>query len=274
MFRLGAISNHRMAQAFVDYMDTLGVELKLSPEGEGQLAIWLVEDQHKSLAEAEFQQFLENPNRDKYLESSWKVAESRTASFNYSAPGILSLVKEQAGLITLSVMVICIAVFSVSWLGFIGPVFSILHFPADVSESWQVWRWFSHGIIHFSTLHLVFNLVWWWVLGGRIEQRLGKWSLLQIFFVSAAFSGLAQYLAEGPNFGGLSGVVYALLGYVWMMGYFAPHKGVSIEKAHIGFMLVWLVIGFYEPMGMKIANIAHLAGLASGCVMGWLASRK
>ncbi len=72
-------------------------------------------------------------------------------------------------------------------------------------------------------------------------------------------SGAGQFYVEGANFGGLSGVVYALLGYLWVLGYRLPHLGLTLPKSIIGFMLAWLVLGFVQPF-MAIANTAHLAG--------------
>ncbi len=33
-------------------------------------------------------------------------------------------------------------------------------------------------------------------------------------------------------------------------------------------MLVWLILGFFEPFGMAIANMAHLFGLLFGLLIG------
>ena len=122
-------------------------------------------------------------------------------------------------------------------------------------------------------MHIVFNVLWWWQLGGDIEKRLGSVKLLQIFAISAALSGAGQYWVEGANFGGLSGVVYALVGYLWMLGVKAPQVGLSMPKPIIGFMLVWLVLGYVQPY-MAIANTAHLAGLISGIALGLLDASK
>ena len=64
----------------------------------------------------------------------------------------------------------------------------------------------------------LFNLMWWWYLGGQMEKRLGAGKLFVLAVVSAFFSGWAQSLFSGALFGGLSGVVYALMGYVWLTG--------------------------------------------------------
>ena len=77
----------------------------------------------------------------------------------------------------------------------------------------DVWRYFTHALMHFSVMHILFNLLWWWYLGGAVEKRLGSGKLIVITLISALLSGYVQHKFSGPWFGGLSGVVYALMGY-------------------------------------------------------------
>ncbi|MBV7298677.1 rhomboid family intramembrane serine protease GlpG [Enterovibrio paralichthyis] len=268
MVRLIALSNPRAAQAFIDYMASRNIDIKLMPEGEGQFALWLADSQLEVEAHAELEAFLQNPMAEKYQAASWDMAESRTARFYYPRQGIMASLKQNSGPFTLFIMVVCIVVYAGLTLGFGNDVFSLLHFPAGESQQWQLWRLFTHALLHFSATHIIFNLLWWWVLGGRIEKQSGSAKLMQLFLLTALFSGLGQYVFDGPAFGGMSGVVYALLGYLWLMGTLAPERGLSIEPAYVGFMLLWLVVGFFEPFGMAIANMAHLFGLVSGCAIG------
>ncbi|KJY81652.1 intramembrane serine protease GlpG [Vibrio galatheae] len=267
MHRLVSLSNPRLAQAFIDYMASRHIDIQMMPEGEGQFALWLIDTQHQIETEAELTQFLANPNASKYQAASWDMAETRRNAFKYQSPSMLAMVKAKAGPVTLSIMLICVVIFTLQQLGSAQGVFSALHFPAFSGQEWQLWRWVSHAVLHFSVMHIAFNLLWWWQLGGDIEQKLGSGKLLQLFVVSAVLSGAGQYWVEGANFGGLSGVVYALVGYLWMLGYQAPQVGLGMPKPVIGFMLVWLVLGFVQPF-MAIANSAHLAGLIAGVVFG------
>ena len=267
MHKLISLNHPRMAQAFIDYMASRQIDIKMMPEGEGQFALWLTDSQYQIEAEAELKQFLENPNASKYQAASWDMAETRQNHFKYQSPSMLAMVKAKAGPITLLVMAVCVVIFALQQLGAGKAVFAALHFPAFSHQEWQLWRWFSHALLHFSVMHIAFNLLWWWQLGGDIEQKLGSGKLLQLFLVSAALSGAGQYWVEGANFGGLSGVVYALVGYLWVIGYKAPQLGLSMPKPVIGFMLVWLVLGFVQPF-MAIANTAHLAGLLAGVAIG------
>ncbi|EKO3541792.1 rhomboid family intramembrane serine protease GlpG [Vibrio fluvialis] len=267
MIRLIALNNPRVAQAFIDYMASRHIEIQMMPEGGNQFALWLVDDQHQVEAEAELNLFLQNPRDAKYQAASWTMAESRQSKFYYRSPSMMAMIRAKAGPLTLSVMAVCAVIFALAFLGMGNQIFDALHFPAHAGQQWQLWRWFSHALLHFSVIHIAFNLLWWWQLGGDIEKRLGSGKLLQVFLISAALSGAGQYWVEGANFGGLSGVVYALVGYLWMLGLRAPHLGLSMPKPLVGFMLVWLVLGYVQPF-MAIANTAHLAGLITGVVLG------
>ncbi len=58
-----------------------------------------------------------------------------------------------------------------------------------------------------------------------------------------------------------------MVGYSWMLSVRAPNLGVMMPKTLIGFMLMWLALGFFQPF-MAIANTAHLVGLVAGVVLG------
>ncbi|KII80280.1 rhomboid family intramembrane serine protease GlpG [Vibrio renipiscarius] len=273
MIRLMALNQPRMAQAFIDYMASRQIEIKLMPEGDGQFALWLVDSQHEAETEAELAQFLSQPNDAKYQAASWDMAETRTNHFRYYSPSMMGMIKAKAGPVTLIIMAACCVIFVLQQFGSGRPVFEALHFPAFAGQEWQLWRWVTHALLHFSIMHIAFNVLWWWQLGGDIELRVGSGKLLQLFLLSAAVSGIGQFWIEGANFGGLSGVVYALVGYIWVIGYRRPEKGLIMPKPLIGFMLVWLVLGFVQPF-MAIANTAHLVGLLTGVAIGLFDSRK
>jgi GlpG protein len=45
-----------------------------------------------------------------------------------------------------------------------------LAWPYDASVQFEAWRYFSHALMHFSLVHIIFNLFWWWYLGGAVEN--------------------------------------------------------------------------------------------------------
>lgn len=131
----------------------------------------------------------------------------------------------------------------------------------------QVWRLISPILVHFGLLHLIFNMMWLWDLGGTIESR---WSGLRLALLTLSIgivSNLAQFMVSGALFGGMSGVVYGLLGYLFVIGRLRPEVGVFVPPQIMSFMLIWFAICWSGLIG-NIANWAHLAGLVSGALFG------
>jgi len=135
----------------------------------------------------------------------------------------------------------------------------------------QVWRLVTPAFIHFGLIHLLFNMMWLKDLGSTIERGRGWPFLLGFVAASAGASNLVQYAWAGPYFGGMSGVVYALLGYLWMRGRFDPGSGLSVDPRHVVWMGVWLVLCMTGIIP-QVANAAHLAGLLVGAAWGFLES--
>ncbi len=139
----------------------------------------------------------------------------------------------------------------------------------------QWWRLLTPMFVHFGILHLAMNGMWFWELGRRIEARQRAWMLLTLTVLFGLVSNFAQYLFGGPGiFGGLSGVLYGLLGHCWLFQRFAPNAAYRLPPGVVGLMLVWLVIclsGVIDVLSfgtLAIANAAHVGGLVAGCATG------
>ena len=102
-----------------------------------------------------------------------------------------------------------------------------------------------------------------------MEKRLGSGKLIVLTLISALLSGFIQHKFGGPWFGGLSGVVYALMGYVWLRGERDPQSGIYLQRGLMTFALIWIIAGWFDLFGMAIANGAHVAGLAVGLAMAF-----
>ena len=135
----------------------------------------------------------------------------------------------------------------------------------------QIWRLFTPMFLHFDFLHIFFNMLWLRDLGSMIEARKSLWTLLLLVLVIAGTSNLAQYLVSGPTFGGMSGVVYGLLGYIWMQGKFNPASKLSLEPQTVLFMIVWFFLCLFGLVG-NVANVVHAVGLVVGIAWGFLAA--
>ena len=264
------IAHHNIALLFANYLSTLNIQAKVIEESQG-FAIYCDRDQ-LPLAQSEFEQFIKQPHQPKYQQAAWQHAIISDVKEHH--PAFITIFKQQflahAGVITLFIFVICWLVFVFSLAGFERALFNQLQFFPRLSLALlfsEPLRLIGPAFFHFSLLHIAFNTMWWWQLGGSIEKSLGKMTLINLFLVSAIASNLGQFIVSGPYFGGLSGVVYALVGFVWWMGWLAPEKGLSLSKPIIGFLLLWLVLGFADVLPVNVANTAHLLGLVSGCLM-------
>lgn len=148
---------------------------------------------------------------------------------------------------------------------------------ADTLAGGQIWRLFTPAFLHFGWMHLIFNMLWVWYFGRQVESVQGWRRLGVIVLIAALFSNLAQYFTGTVLFGGMSGVDYALLGYVWLISRRRPGSGFFVPQMLMVFMLGWMIFtmtGLGDAVGLgNVANEAHLGGLLVGLIMGWFASR-
>ena len=136
----------------------------------------------------------------------------------------------------------------------------------------EIWRLLTPIFIHFGIVHLLFNMLWLKDLGTMIEQRLGSRLLLAQVVIIGVLGNLGQGFFVGPNFGGMSGVVYGLLGFVWMKSRFDPASGFRLHQQTVILMIAWFVICFTGALG-PIGNVAHAVGLGTGIIWGLISPR-
>jgi len=65
----------------------------------------------------------------------------------------------------------------------------------------------------------------------------------------------------------MSGVVYGLLGYIWMKGKYDPGSGLALHKTTVAMMIGWYFLCLSGLVG-HIANMAPYCGFSSGNRMG------
>jgi len=133
----------------------------------------------------------------------------------------------------------------------------------------EFWRLLTPIFLHGGALHLFFNMLWLYQLGGAIERLEKPWFLVMMVVTIGIICNTAQYLISGPNFIGMSGVVYGLLGYTWMMGTYQNRSRYFISQGTVTFMMIWLVICLVGIIP-NVANTQHIAGMIIGSAWGYL----
>lgn len=219
-------------------------------------------------AKAYIEEFLANPHHEKYQKLAWQQGSTVELSEGGGVFGSARFPKLTETPFTSLILVSCIAAYIAAF--FVGTGLLQMHPLAEIMETGQVWRLIGPVFIHYDEAHIIFNLLWWWMLGGQIEKRFGISTLLMVFATTALVSNIGQLLVSGPNFGGLSGVVYGVVGFVWALGWLRPNWGVSLPNSMFGFLIVWLLLGYADILWVSMANTAHTLGLVSGCALAGL----
>lgn len=245
-------------------------------EESGRQSIYVETDQDALLIEKSLHAFLEaqqnNPGRN---------VATGTGSFQFGriVNGLfVAFLRSPA---TMVLIIVSLVVAIVTSLGseayrlsyFFYPLISATNLWAllsDIDSIAIAARTLSPMFLHFGELHLVFNLLWLWYFGRQLEALQPVWVFLLLVIFTSFVSNTTQYLAiEYNNFGGMSGVVYGLVGYTWVIHSCMPKSHLMINTNMFVFFVVALVL--MEILASSwIATAAHVGGLVSGLVFGLL----
>jgi membrane associated rhomboid family serine protease len=139
----------------------------------------------------------------------------------------------------------------------------------------QIWRGAIWGLVtsafaHVAFWHLAFN-VWWARDFGRVlEPDLGRWRYAGFILLSTAVASSWQLLTSDTTGIGFSGVVYAMFGYALARRGSRETYAALLTPRTIRWLLGWaaLCVALTIANLWTVANAAHLAGLASGWLLG------
>lgn len=147
----------------------------------------------------------------------------------------------------------------------------------------EIWRLFTPCILHAGLLHLGFNMLWLWILGRQIEQRIGWMRYLLLTLVVGIVGNTVQYIMSGPFFLGYSGIITGLAGFIWSRERIAPWEGYPLQRSMIKFLALFIIAMFALQFGsfllllftstnftLNIANAAHIGGAIFGIFLGRL----
>jgi GlpG protein len=151
----------------------------------------------------------------------------------------------------------------------------------------QIYRLITPVFLHGSILHLIFNMIWLFILLKQVEIKLGLVKTCVLLVGLSIVPNIAQYLVSGPFFLGASGIVVGLAGFIWARQKKAPWEGYVLSRAVIFFLMVYVLalvvlsLGVFvfnilsvKDLSFGIANTAHLIGGLTGIALGRLAFFK
>ena len=173
------------------------------------------------------------------------------------------------------------------WFGMSLEVFlQSLQYTVENLEEKRLWVPLSSSLIHewspeqyklFHGIRLLFNLFWFWVLGGMIEKRIGNTEWLLLISLLAMVASGVQYLTYPLPAVGLSGVIYGCFGYMWVQRRRVSEYAGILSSFNVFILISWLFLSLVlSQAGLygEVTNIAHMTGLLFGVVIGYMFSRK
>jgi GlpG protein len=293
--QIGSLPRNLDPRIFSDHLLALGIKSRIEDRPDGWM-VWVYDENKLARAIDEKNAYLAAPSDPRYAASGLAAREARRAEERLEKEYRKNVrdVSAQWGPptfrqrpLTMSLVVVCVVVFILQNSRGLGiDVQDNLMFLSERTalaqvrpdsfgdvRTGQVWRLMTPILLHFGLIHIVFNMSMLISLGTIIELR-RNWRVLAVLVLATAVAsnlGQVLYMAQTehwfPRFGGMSGVVYGLFGYIWMKGLYEPEQGMILHPNTINIMLIWLVLCMTGVMG-PIANAAHVVGLAAGVLLG------
>jgi GlpG protein len=293
MRHIGSFASEAQARFFTDFLLSRDIRSHLEPEADRSWSIWIRDEDQIVEAQSALQRFQANPLAPEFQKAPEAAAKAREAEaedlakYRQRIRSRRSIFPKMggygAGFLTFTLILVCVVIAVYSrfgnneWMRNLFISDPLNRTGRDLPEvlHGEIWRLFTpifmHADILRNPLHLIFNMMWLYQLGSMIEARQSSLFLFIFVAVSAALSNLAQYFLNGPAFYGMSGVVYALAGYIWMRGKYNPASGLYLDRQSVMIMLIWLVVCYTGIVG-SIANTAHVIGLLVGMAWGGAAA--
>ncbi|MGW0967554.1 rhomboid family intramembrane serine protease [Streptomyces sp. NPDC002516] len=128
----------------------------------------------------------------------------------------------------------------------------------------QWYRMVTSMFLHGSVMHILFNMVSLWWIGGPLEAALGRARYITLYFVSGLAGSALTYLLAGPNQPslGASGAIFGLFGATAIL-----MRRLNYDMRPV---IALLVINLIFTFGWSnIAWQAHIGGLFGGVVVGY-----
>ncbi|MCY2939963.1 MAG: rhomboid family intramembrane serine protease [Planctomycetota bacterium] len=301
MRQIGTVSEAAKAGRFIDFLLTERIDSKVT-EGKAGWEVWVVEEDRVSQARIFWEKFLANPEDESFARAGGEAKRLRQLERKqddaYDRKQAIFTKKLSRGEgavqdpVTVILLVVSAVVFVVTmpstkkalldWLWFSVPELTDFPGPAWVPKSarlplasvlrGEVWRLISPIFIHMGWVHLVFNMLMLVSVGAAVERVIGSWAIALLVLGLAVISNTAEAVfGPGLHFGGMSGVLYGLAGFSWVMGMVAPQRGLQIDRNTALILVGWLLLGVLmdQPdLGVRMANWAHGVGLAAGVLAG------
>jgi len=141
-----------------------------------------------------------------------------------------------------------------------------------------IWQFFTYQFLHENWLHILGNMLFLYIFGNNINDRMGQWGYLGFYLAGGVIAGLGHALfAQSPVIGA-SGAVAAVTGAylvllprsnITVFYFFFIFGAVEIPSLwFVAFTFVMDLIGQLHPEWIggreAVAHLAHITGTLYG----------
>jgi len=129
----------------------------------------------------------------------------------------------------------------------------------------EVWRLVTSGFLHAGLLHLLFNMVSLYIVGGILEPAVGHVRFAVIYFVSLLAGSFGALVAQPQGLTlGASGAVFGILGAAAVV---LHSRGIGVMQSGLG---IWIILNLVLSLRPGISIGGHIGGLIGGSVVAYL----
>jgi GlpG protein len=272
-------TDQKLAEKFAAVLAKAGIEAEVRAE-DSEFGVWVYQEEQIAESRSLHSEFVKNPDDKRFQVSTFGLKAQLPKSIN-DRHRVIDVRREVFGaanaknIVTMTLIVVSVILTIIveipayKWLkaqlmysNYIRPMF------LEISQG-QVWRLITPIFLHAGFLHILFNMMWLHTLGGQIEQQKGSRFLLVFILLTAVTVNTAQYLTTPAPFLGMSGVVYALFGYMWMAIRYEAGCRYELSDFTVKLMIFWLFFCLFLP---NVANTQHFVGAGLGAAYGYLTS--
>lgn len=231
------------ASTLADVLLAEGIKTHLGGTPNG-MEVWVIDEDRLNRARELLATFLADPEASRHAEARNKAKQLRTEEnktereyerLQHRIEKRMTRTARDQVTLFLVVVSVAVSLFSISlvnrqdsnldegapeqvvrWLSFANPTAHIGKPEAQIPWM-EPWRMVTPIFLHFGVMHLVFNMLMLISMGSRVERAIGPYRYAALVLALAIFSNLAQGLmVPNHNFGGMSGVVYGIFGFIWV----------------------------------------------------------
>jgi membrane associated rhomboid family serine protease len=137
-------------------------------------------------------------------------------------------------------------------------------FGPAITHQHEYWRILTSGFMHYSLLHIAFNMFFLYIMGGMLEPAIGRLNFAAVYLASLVAGSFGALLFEpGAYTVGASGACFGVLGALIAV---ARDRRISIWQSGLGITLVINIVFSVSVAGISIGG--HLGGLIGGMIAG------